>query len=97
MALGISRKHSHMPASFVYRCYMNKQRIIIEYDNDVVGPCEATRRVADVISQGRISEAGGVLHYCWLTTFINHTRVATKRKKKGQKSDSFLVFKGKNK
>ena len=71
-------------------------RFIIDVKDDIP-PCQALRRVADVVSEGRVSEAGRgeakILHYCWLTKFINGVEVMTRRKKVRQGSDSFIVQK----
>jgi len=67
-----------------------KQRIIIDcvgVDIDTALVC-----VKYVISEGKVSVAQGVKHYCWLTTWKNGIAVSTRRKKKGQKSDSFICY-----
>lgn len=68
-------------------------RIIIEHDKDI-DPLDAMDVVRAVIKEGKISTSGGVAHYCWVTTFVTlEISVITKRKKKGQGSDSFRVTK----
>lgn len=69
-----------------------KKRIIINIFGKV-GEEDATRYVADVIAGGRVSEAGGIKHYCWITTWAHGIRVGVNRKKKGQTTDSFNVWK----
>ena len=68
-----------------------EKRIIINIQGKVSEE-DAARYVADIISGGRISVANGVKHFCWLTTWKDGMRVATNRKKKGQNSDSFTVW-----
>jgi len=69
-----------------------KNRIIINIQGKISEE-DAIRHVSQVIQEGRVSEAGGVKHYCWMTTWSNGIRVATNRKNKGQKSDSFVIWK----
>ena len=64
-------------------------RIIIDFPENME-PHLAMDYVNCVIREGRISEAAGIKHYCWLTHFAE-VQVITRRKHKGQKSDSFLV------
>ncbi len=68
-------------------------RIIIDYDPVVISVVDALQRVVQVVAKGKISESAGVKHYCWATTFVDGIWVDTRRKKKGQKSDSFVVRK----
>jgi DNA primase len=68
-------------------------KMIIDFDPDAITPSDALRRVALVVDQGRVSEALGMKHYCWLTAFKDGIAVYTRRKKRNQKSDSFLVGK----
>ena len=68
-------------------------RLIIDYDPDVISTSDALRRVATVTEAGRISKAGGVKHFCWFNVFGDDVTVATRRKKRNQKSDSFIVGK----
>lgn len=66
-------------------------RLIVDYDETVIAPSEALRRVANVVGMGRVSRTStGVLHYCWCSVF-GDIAVLTRRKKKHQKSDSFHV------
>lgn len=65
-------------------------RIIIDYPESLP-PALAVLRVYQVIQQGKMSEASGVPHYCWHTVFVDSTAVTTRRKKREQVSDSFLV------
>jgi hypothetical protein len=67
------------------------KRIIINIGEGITEE-DATRYVANVISGGRISQAGGIKHFCWMTTWKDGMRVATARKKKGQDTDSFNVW-----
>ena len=71
---------------------MNK--IIIEFEETVPADV-ALAKVQSVVRMGKISEAAGVPHYCWHTSFIDGVGVGTRRKKKGQNSDSFIVRKEK--
>ena len=68
------------------------KKIIIEFDESMSAGA-ALARVRVVVQRGKISEAAGVLHYCWHTSFNDGTHVLTRRKKRGQKSDSFVVMK----
>ena len=72
----------------------NHHRIIIEHDPGITEQ-EAVEHVLSVIQLGKLSEAGGVKHYCWMTAFRDGFTVAVRRKKPGQTSDSFLVMKEK--
>ena len=62
-------------------------KIIINIQDDL-DPDDAVRRVANIISEGRISNNGN--DYCYVTTWVNGTTVTAKRNKK---SDTFTVFK----
>ena len=71
-------------------------RVIIDYeDGDQDSPDQslsvAVALAARVIMEGRISQSAGVPHFCWHTSFTNGYEVSTRRKKKGQTSDSFYV------
>ncbi len=68
-------------------------RLIIDYDPDVISASDALRRVATIAEVGRISKAGGMKHFCWFNVFGDGVTVATRRKKRNQKSDSFIVEK----
>jgi hypothetical protein len=68
-------------------------KLIIDFDPDAISASDALRRVATVICHGRVSEANGMKHYCWLTVFKDNIAVYTRHKKRNQKSDSFLVGK----
>ncbi len=68
-------------------------RLIIDYDPDVISASDVLRRVATVVAGGRLSEAGGVKHFCWFNVFGDGVTVATRRKKRNQTSDSFIVEK----
>lgn len=65
-------------------------KLIIKFA-DGVKPLEALLAVGTVIQQGKISEAGGVKHYCWHTLLVNGLSVWVSRKRLGQTSDSFRV------
>lgn len=72
-------------------------RIIIDFPNGVT-PQEAMRLVSQVVAGGKVSQASDIPHYCWAT--VEHQKdydltVWTRRKKKGQKSDSFRIFRDK--
>ena len=67
------------------------RRIIIEYDD--VEPSVAINRVLCVMSDGRISEANGIPHYCWYTSWPDRIGVLTRRKRSESSADSFLVRK----
>jgi len=62
---------------------MKQDRIIINFDPDM--------EPAEAVEEGYVSEAAGVPHYCWGTVFKDGRKVFTHRKKKGQRSDSFVV------
>lgn len=70
-----------------------KGRIIIDFEGEGITEVVALCKVLTVVKGGRISEAGGMRHFCWGTVFPNGSEVWTRRKKKGQKSDSFRVYK----
>ena len=69
-------------------------RIIVDYP-DSMHPVDSVEYIMDVVKQGQISVAAGVPHFCWATTFKDGTTVWTRRKKKGQTSDSFRVMQDK--
>ena len=64
-------------------------RIDYEY---TMSAADAARYVAQVIDAGRMSEAAGIPHYCWVTTFRDGTVVSTSRKKTANSADSFIVY-----
>lgn len=66
-------------------------KIHIDVRNDI-DPEDAVRRVAHVISEGRISDDGK--KYCWLTTWKDGIAVSVNNYRK---SDCFVVWKQKNK
>lgn len=66
-----------------------KGRIIIDFEGTT--EIQALVKVSAVVSQGRVSEAGGVKHFCWGNVFPDGMEVWTRRKKVGQQSDSFKV------
>jgi hypothetical protein len=52
----------------------------------------ALERVKRVIMTGRISEAGGINHYCWVSEFPDEL-VYVRRKRSDNSADSFIVTK----
>jgi len=67
-------------------------RFIIDVRDDI-DPVTALVRVATVIRQGKISEARGIKHYCWHTTFrTDKIAVSAREKKKDTSADSFWVW-----
>lgn len=71
---------------------MASDRIIVEIQGDV-NPAWALEKVAEVIRQGRISEAAGIPHYCWVTVFkMTGLVVSTRRKRSKTSADSFVVY-----
>lgn len=74
------------------------RKIIIHYD-EALRPEEALNLVRKVVAQGRVSEAGGIRHFCWVTVSkvqdvfgISYKYVVqTLRKKPNQLADSFKV------
>jgi hypothetical protein len=72
-------------------------RIIIDIPDDAIGLSEAMQCVREVILMGRVSKTTkGVKHFCWHTSFKNGLGVSARVKKKGQKSDSFVVVEKKS-
>jgi hypothetical protein len=72
---------------------MNKQRIIIDVDLETVSVYDAVAAVVAVIAMGKISKTTkDVEHYCWHSTMKDGIEVSVRRKKPGQKSDSFIVY-----
>jgi len=67
-------------------------KLIIDIDGNVSSQV-ALKRVARVIEGGRVSEAAGILHYCWVTTFEDGVIVNVRHKKSRGSADSFLVYK----
>lgn len=74
-------------------------KITIDFPEDM-GVLNAMAYVTRVINGGRVSEAGGIQHYCWHTTFghDDHVSVTVRQKRTPESADSFLVMKsGKSK
>lgn len=71
-------------------------KMIIEYPDDM-NPVLALTYVLRVVSQGRISEAAGIKHFCWATELGNpeapngSRMVYTRRKRSSTSADSFVV------
>jgi hypothetical protein len=76
-------------------------RIIVDIQSDMPAD-EALRLVAEVVQEGHVSESATGPHYCWVTKFGinepifgvvkgNERIVITRQRKRGQKSDSFIV------
>lgn len=67
-------------------------RIIIDCYG--VSPLDALNHVRSVVHQGKISQTTkDVKHYCWVVKFCgSNVVVSTRIKKKGQTSDSFMVY-----
>lgn len=65
-----------------------KKRIIINFEG--VTEQTAIHKVSRVIDDGRVSKND--THYCWLTVFSDGVVVSTCKKRKGQKTDSFIVY-----
>lgn len=53
----------------------------------------AIRRVCLVVRNGRVSQAGGIKHFCWYTRWEDDIAVAVNRKRKESSADSFVVIK----
>jgi hypothetical protein len=79
---------------------MNKsQKINIEVDKSV-SVDEALSLVRAVVADGPVSEAAGIKHYCWVTTWRGENIsgkeerlvVSTRRKKTKTSADSFYVY-----
>lgn len=71
-------------------------RLIIDYPADI-DTIDASDYVREVIRMGKISVSAGVPCFCWVTRLAGLCEderiiVRTRRKKKGQTSDSFLVY-----
>jgi len=69
---------------------MKMGRIIIDFPENM-SEMGALSYVRGVVESGRISEAGGMKHFCWVTTFGVGVVVFTRQKKRGQKTDSFKI------
>lgn len=69
-------------------------KLIINVDDETVHPSRALEAVSKVIGQGKISEASGVPHFCWVSKFEDGVMVATRLKKKGQIAETFSVYRG---
>lgn len=65
-------------------------RIIIDTADDV-DAATALACVDTVIRAGKISEAGGIPHYCWHTVFKTGIEVSVRRKRTSGSADSFYV------
>ena len=70
-------------------------RIIINYD-ETISPWVVVNEISRVIAKGKISEACGVSHYCWVSAFSNH-RIFTLQKRLKRdgtrtETDSFEVI-----
>lgn len=71
---------------------MKKEKIIINYYG--IKPEEAVEKVLTVINGGKISQAGGIKHYCWITVFRqSKITVGVTRKRNKNSADSFVVYK----
>lgn len=68
-------------------------KLIIDYP-DNMHAVEACWYALKVAQQGRPSVAGGIDHFCWVSTFRNGVEVQTRRKKKQQSADSLLITLG---
>lgn len=55
---------------------MAKRRIIINIESDEISDQEASRLVHSVISEGKVSKAGGKEMYCFLTEFYDRKMVS---------------------
>ena len=66
-------------------------KIIIDID-ETIDPSSALDAVNVVIQRGRVSQAAGILHYCWVTVFNSGIIVASKRKRSKGAADSFIVY-----
>jgi len=66
------------------------KRLIISYEG--LTEEQALLRVYGVISHGRISEAKGMQHYCWHTTFKDNSHVSVRTKRNESSADSFIVY-----
>ena len=73
---------------------MASERLIIDI-TDGISVADALMKVHAVVLEGKISKAGEVRHYCWVSWFRDEVMVAVRRKKKGQTSDSFIVYREK--
>ncbi len=67
-------------------------RVIIDCD-DEIDLEDGIRRVLRVVAEGRVSEAGGVKHFCWVTTWTDGVCVFVRRKRSKSAADSFRVSK----
>ena len=66
-------------------------RLIIDYP-DEMPPENACYYALQTVRQGRISEAGGITHFCWVTVFANKVRIEARRKRSATAADSLVVF-----
>lgn len=69
-------------------------RIIVDIQSGI-DVSDALHKLSMVVSHGKLSNAGGVEHYTWLTRWSTGLEISVRRKKKGQNSDSFVVQQGK--
>lgn len=67
-------------------------KIIMDWSDGDIDAEMAMDRVADVIREGRVSEAGGIHHFCWVTVFKDGLTVAVRRKRKPDSPDSFSIY-----
>ena len=69
-------------------------RIIIDHEERIT-PARALELVTRVVNGGLVSKCSTGHHYCWITRFssvlFGSIIVATRKRKQGQDSDSFLV------
>lgn len=66
-------------------------KFIIEV-RDGVTDHNAIYKVARVVENGQVSEAGGIKQYCFATTFDDGTVVAVKRRRSKNAAHSFVVM-----
>lgn len=66
-------------------------RLIIDYDESM-SPENACYYALQTVRQGRISQAGGIDHFCWHSVFTNGVAVSTRRKKTAKAADSLVIY-----
>lgn len=71
-------------------------RIIIDNQGSDRAGCTITDDgaayyVSRVMAYGRVSEAGGIPHFCWFTRFPSGVVVKARRKRSASAADSFIV------
>lgn len=71
-------------------------RLIIDYPEEMP-PENACYYALQVVRQGRISEAGGIAHFCWHSVFRNDVSVSVRRKRSASAADSLVIFPKPNK